>query len=126
MPLSLLADLVVLLHVAFVLFVVFGGLLALKWPRAAWLHLPAAAWGAAAEFGGWICPLTYLEGWLLGAGASASDQPDFLGRYLLPLLYPTGLTRSIQLWLGLGVMAINLAIYGYAWRTRTHPDSTTC
>ncbi len=112
---GLLADLVVFLHLAFILFVILGGLLVLKWPRAAWVHLPAAAWGAVVEFAGWICPLTYLEGWLRHTGNPAPDQPDFLGRYLLPLLYPSGLTRSVQLCLGFGVIAINLLFYWQAW-----------
>ncbi|MDP2795588.1 MAG: DUF2784 domain-containing protein [Sulfurisoma sp.] len=109
----LLADLIVLLHFAFVAFVVAGGLLALRWPRAAWLHLPAVAWGAAVEFKGWICPLTPLENRLRGMGGADSHGGDFIARHLLPLLYPAGLTPDIQILLGIGVLATNTAIY--AW-----------
>jgi hypothetical protein len=110
----LLADLVVLLHLAFVAFVVAGGLLALRWPRLAWLHLPASAWGAAVEFFGWTCPLTPLEDALRGGG----DRGDFVARYLLPVLYPAGLTADIQVPLGIGVVAINAAIYAWVLHRR--------
>jgi hypothetical protein len=115
----LLADLIVVLHLAFVLFVLFGGLLAWWKPRIAWLHLPAAAWGAAVEFGGWICPLTPLEQWLrTKAGASAYDS-DFIEEYVLPLLYPPALTSDIQFVLGMIVVAVNGTIYGWLlWNTR--------
>lgn len=109
------ADLVLLLHLAFVLFVVAGGLLVLKWPRIAWLHLPAALWGAVVEFTGWICPLTPLENILRTmAGESASDS-DFIGRALLPLLYPAGLTRNAQLVLGTTVVLVNAAVYWWVF-----------
>ena len=111
----LLADLTVLLHLAFVAFVVGGGLLALRWPRVSWLHLPAAAWGAAVEFFGWICPLTPLEDALRGG----SDGGDFVTRYLVPVLYPAGLTADVQFVLGIGVVAVNAVIYGWVlWRRR--------
>jgi hypothetical protein len=113
MPYRLLAEVVVILHFAFVLFVLFGGLLAWWKPGLAWLHLPAAAWGAAIEFGGWICPLTPLEGWLrLKAGASAYDS-DFIGHYILPVLYPAMLTPGLQLVLGAIVVVVNVTIYGW-------------
>ncbi|MCC2640500.1 MAG: uncharacterized protein K0S45_913 [Nitrospira sp.] len=112
----LLAELVLLVHLAFVIFVVGGGLLVLKWPRIAWVHLPAATWGALVEFTGWICPLTPLENVLRTmAGASAYDS-DFMAHYILPLLYPAALTRDIQLILGLIVLGVNIAIYGWLWR----------
>lgn len=114
---SLLADFVVLLHLGFVLFVVLGGLLVLKWPRVAWVHLPAAAWGATVEFGGWICPLTYLEFWLFEEGGQLGDRPDFLSRFLLPILYPPELTRMVQITLGLFVIVINLIIYWHVWKS---------
>ncbi len=110
------ADVVVLLHVAFVLFVVAGGLLVLKWPRLVWLHLPAAAWGAFVEFTGWICPLTPLENLLrTRAGGDAYDS-DFIARYILPLLYPAELTRGTQLMLGMIVVGVNVLAYGWVWR----------
>jgi len=113
---SLLADLVVLLHVAFVLFVVLGGLLVLRWPRVAWLHLPAAAWGVFIEFAGWICPLTPLENALRARAGEAVYAGDFVGRYLLPLLYPAELTRPTQLALGLFALVINVVVYTLALR----------
>ncbi len=116
MLLLLLADLVVILHLSFVLFVVFGGLLVLRWPRLAWVHLPAAAWGAAVEFAGWICPLTPLEQWLRVEGGGHGYGSDFIERYVLPVLYPAGLTHNVQLVLGIVVVVINAAVYGWVWR----------
>lgn len=98
----ILADLVMIPHLAFVIFVVCGGLLVLKWRWIAWLHLPAAVWGAVVEFTGWICPLTPLENWLREQGGEASYRSDFIAQYLLPVLYPEDLTRDLQLLLGTG------------------------
>ncbi|GAA4402882.1 DUF2784 family protein [Quisquiliibacterium transsilvanicum] len=109
---ALLADLVLGLHAAFVVFVVAGGLLVLRRPRLAWLHLPAAAWGVAIEFGGWICPLTPLENRLRAAAGEAGYAGDFLGHWLQLLLYPPGLTRGMQIALGAGVLLVNAAVYG--------------
>jgi hypothetical protein len=110
------SDLVVIVHLAFVVFVLFGGLLALRWRRVVWLHLPAVAWGAAVEFGGWICPLTPLEIWLRMQGGESGYSSDFIEHYVLPLLYPADLTREVQVALGAVVLAVNLAIYGCVWR----------
>lgn len=107
-----LADFVVVIHVAFVAFVVFGGLLVLRHPRLAWLHLPAAAWGVMIEFAGWVCPLTPLENAFRMRGGEAGYSGGFIEHYLLPVLYPVGLTRGIQLVLGGIVLALNLAVYG--------------
>ena len=115
---GLLADLVMLIHLAFVLFVVGGGLLFLKWPRIAWLHLPAAVWGALIEFMGWTCPLTPLENQFLTQSAEAGYEGDFIAHYLLPALYPTGLTPTVQLVLGLSVVVLNVAIYGWGLAKR--------
>jgi hypothetical protein len=108
---SLLADLVLLLHAAFVAFVVLGGLAVLRRPWIAWLHLPAAAWGAAIEFGGWICPLTPLENRLRAAAGEAGYAGDFVGHWLQQLIYPPGLTRGWQVALGAGVLVVNAAVY---------------
>lgn len=116
MPARIAADVVVVLHAAFVLFVVFGGLLALRWPAAAWLHLPAAAWGALIEFTGWICPLTPLENALRLRAGDETYAGDFVARYLLAALYPEGLSRDIQLALGAGVVILNAAIYAFVLR----------
>ncbi len=113
---ALLADLVVAAHFLFVLFVVLGGLLVLRWPRVAYLHIPAAIWGAAIEFLGWICPLTPLEHWLRRRSGAAGYSGGFIEHYILPLLYPSALTREIQLILGFLVIAVNLGIYGYVAR----------
>ena len=107
-----LADFVVVVHIAFVAFVVLGGLLVLRQPRLAWLHLPAAAWGVMIEFAGWTCPLTPLENAFRERGGDAGYSGGFIEHYLLPVLYPAGLTRGIQFALGAAVLAINLAVYG--------------
>jgi hypothetical protein len=114
----LLADLVVVLHFAFVLFVVFGGLFALRWPRAAWIHLPAAIWGAGIEFVQGICPLTPLENHFRRQGGEAGYSGGFVERYVMAVLYPDGLTREVQLILGGLVILVNVAVYAAAWRRR--------
>jgi hypothetical protein len=115
---SLLADLVLLVHLTFVVFVLCGGLLVLKWRRIAWLHLPAVVWGTFVEFSGWICPLTPLENWLREQGGKTAYQSDFIAQYLLPVLYPAGLTRDVQLLLGTVVVVFNTAVYWWLWRRR--------
>ena len=112
------ADLVVFLHAAFVLFVLLGGVAVLRWQRLAWFHLPAALWGALIELGGWICPLTYLENHLRRMGGEAGYGVTFIERYLEPLLYPLGLTRHTQLVFGLSALLLNLAIYARLWIRR--------
>jgi uncharacterized protein DUF2784 len=108
-----LADAIVVIHLGFVLFVVLGGLLVLRWPRAAWLHIPSAAWGITVEFAGWICPLTPIENVLRERAGSTAYQGDFIERYVLPLLYPVRLTRGTQ-WLLAGIaLAVNVFVY---WR----------
>lgn len=112
----LLADLVLLLHAAFVAFVMFGGLLVVRWPRAAWLHLPLVAWGAGIEFLGGICPLTPLENHWRHLAGEQGYAGGFVEHYVVAALYPDGLTRNVQLVLGLLVLAVNAAIYGWVWR----------
>ena len=113
---SLLADLLVVVHVGFVAFVVLGGLLVLRWPRIAWLHIPAAVWGAWIEVTGGICPLTPLENRLRVEAGEAGYQTSFVEHYLLPVLYPEGLTREVQWALAAVVIAVNGAIYTLVWR----------
>jgi hypothetical protein len=108
----LLADAVVLGHLAFVLFVVLGGPLVYRWRWVAWLHVPAVAWGALIEFTGWICPLTPWEQTLRRLGGEAGYAGGFIQHYLLPVLYPDGLTSGVQLALGVMVLAVNVAVYG--------------
>ena len=114
----LFADLVVVIHFVFVLFSVFGALLLIWWRKMIWLHLPAAAWASWIEFSGRICPLTPLENWLRLKGGEYAYSGDFVGHYLLPLLYPQNLTRETQITLGAIVAGINIAIYGYVFFLR--------
>ena len=106
------ADLLVLLHLAFIIFVVAGGLSVLRWPWMAWLHLPAAVWGALIEFRGWVCPLTPWENSLRRLAGEEGYSEGFIEYYILQLVYPPGLTRDIQVGLGTAVVLINLLIYG--------------
>ena len=113
---ALLADLTLLLHGLFILFVVLGGFLVF-WRRCvAWLHLPCAAWGALIEFKGWVCPLTYLENDLRIAAGKDGYAAGFIDHYLVPLVYPSGLTSETQILLGLAVIVINIFIYAFALR----------
>ena len=107
-----LADLVLVVHLAFVLFVVLGGLLVLRWPRVALLHVPAAIWGVLIEYTGWICPLTPLENSLRRSGGEAGYSGGFIQHYIQPLLYPAGLTRGTQIVLGSIALLVNLTAYG--------------
>ena len=107
----MLADLVVVAHSLFVLFVVFGGLLVLRWPKLAYVHLPVAAYGVLIEFVGWVCPLTPLEKRLRESAGQQGYEGGFVEHYILPVLYPSGLTRGVQLVLGALVIIINLTIY---------------
>jgi hypothetical protein len=116
MPYALLADLILVLHAVFILFVVLGATL-LFWRRGlAWFHAPCALWGALIEFQGWICPLTYLENDLRVAANSSGYAGGFIDHYLMPLVYPAGLTADTQFLLGLAVLLINASIYTLVWR----------
>lgn len=115
---NLLADLVLLLHLAFIVFVVLGGLLVARWPRLVWLHLPAVVWGALIEYIGWVCPLTPLENRLRRAGGAEGYEEGFIEHYLAPVIYPPGLTPEVGAILGSLVILINAAIYGWLWRRR--------
>lgn len=101
-----------MLHLGFVLFVVLGGLLVLRWPRLAWLHIPAAVWGVLIEYTGWICPLTPLENSFRLRGGEAGYSGGFIQHYIQPVLYPAGLTRSTQIALGSFALLVNLTAYG--------------
>jgi len=118
-----LADSVLVLHLAFVLFVAVGGLLVLRFPKLAWLHLPAAAWGALIMFAGFVCPLTPLENRLRRLGGEAGYDGGFVEEYVLAILYPSGLTRADQVALGALVLVVNGAVYGWLWwKRRSEPD----
>lgn len=114
----LVADLLLLLHAGFVVFVVLGGLLVLRWPRVAFIHLPCAAWGAGIEFLGGVCPLTPLENHYRRLAGADGYAGGFVEHYVFALLYPDGLTRGVQYALGVLVLLVNLAIYAWAWRRR--------
>jgi len=118
------ADLIVIAHLSFVLFVLLGGLLLLNWPRLVWLHLPAVAWGALVEFSGWICPLTPLENWLRTQAGEATYTGDFIVQYLSAILYPEALTHELQVVFGTAVVVVNLMVYGWVWRARRRQPRT--
>ena len=112
------ADAVLLLHLGFILFVLLGGLLALRWRWAPMLHLPAAAWGVYVELSGGLCPLTPLENRLRSAAGEAGYTGGFIEHYLLALIYPAGLTHEIQYVLAAIVVGVNGLAYAWVWRRR--------
>ena len=114
------AEVVVVLHLGFIAFVAAGGLFALRWPRVAWIHLPAVAWGALVQFADWVCPLTYLEDALRG---DDSRQGGFVARYLMPIVYPDLaqegiLTPSVRIALGCAAIGVNVVVYAWVWHWR--------
>ena len=111
-----LADITVIIHFAFVLFVLFGALLLLKWPRLIWAHLPCLIWGLIVEFTGWLCPLTPLENHFRAAAGLELYSGDFVMQYIMPVLYPQNLTRDLQIIFGLIVLVLNTVIYAYLVR----------
>ena len=115
---GLLASLVVLLHVGFVTFIVVGGLLVWRSPRVAWVHLPGVAWGVGIEWSGAICPLTPLEIWLRHRAGQAGYRGDFIDHYVMPLLYPAGLTLEMQFGFGIAILLLNLLVYGWLLHRR--------
>jgi len=120
MSYRILADLVVVIHFGFILFVIFGGLLAIRRRWILFLHLPAATWGALIEFRGWFCPLTTLEWTLRQAGGSAVYDRSFIEHYLVPIIYPDRLTPELQAALGMAVLLINGAVYSWLLRQWRH------
>jgi hypothetical protein len=114
-----LADAVVLLHFVFLLFVVLGGLLVLRWWKVAWLHLPAVAWGAFVEMYLRYCPLTPLENRLREQGGLGTYDTGFIDHYIVPLIYPPGLTPSLQFALGVLLIVFYAIVYAIAWRRRS-------
>ena len=114
----LLADLVVVAHFSFILFTLLGGLFVFRWRWCPWIHLPAAIWGGFVEVTGRVCPLTVVENWLRRSGGGSGYEGDFIERYLVPIVYPPGLTRETQLFLAAILVIVNGAIYVTAWRLR--------
>jgi len=117
----LLADLTVLLHGAFILFVAVGGLLAWRWRWVAWMHVPCAAWGALVELAGWVCPLTPLENAFRARAGATGYRGGFIEHYVVPTIYPAGLTREQQVVLGAAVLAINAVAYRLLIRRGASP-----
>ena len=105
------ADAVVVFHLLFILFVFLGGLTLFRWPRMIWVHVPAALWGGAVELFAAPCPLTPLENHLRFAGNAGTYSGGFIDHYIMPIVYPPGLTREIQVGLGVLVVAINFTLY---------------
>ncbi len=112
------AYLVFFLHLAFIVFVPLGGLLVLRRRKWAWLHVPVFLWGAGISFGGWICPLTPLENLLREKGGELGYSGGFIDHYLVPIIYPAGLTRTHQYLMGAGVLLLNLAVYTIAFHQK--------
>ncbi|MFU8842962.1 MAG: DUF2784 domain-containing protein [Bacteroidales bacterium] len=110
---QLLADLTLVLHLIFILFVMMGALFVLKWRWFALIHAPAAIWGALIEFMGWICPLTPLENSFRHKAGQSGYEEGFIDHYLIPIIYPQGLTSNLQFILGAGVIVLNIAIYWF-------------
>lgn len=115
---SFLADSIVIIHFLFVGFVIFGGILLIWSKKFIILHLPAAIWGALIEFTGWICPLTPLENELRYKAGQGMYEGGFVENYILPVLYPSGLTRNLQIVLGILVLVINICIYWFALKRK--------
>ncbi len=112
----LLANLVVLIHLTFILFAVLGGILVFWRRRWAWVHIPALLWAVLIAFVGWVCPLTPLENWFRDRGGASAYSSGFIDHYIVPILYPTVLTRRLQIVLGLLLLGINLGVYGWVIR----------
>ena len=105
------ATAIALLHLAFILFVLFGGLLVLKWPKLGWVHLPAAVWGVLIEFFGFWCPLTRWENYFLREAGRAGYSGGFVAHYIMPVIYPPGLTRGMEIAIGVIVLIVNVSVY---------------
>jgi len=125
------ADIVVITHLSFILFVVVGGLLVFKWPWMAWLHIPAALWGISVELLGLICPLTPLELELRAWAGESGYTGDFVAEYILPVIYPIGLTRGIQFFLAFTALTVNILIYALlvrriSFKAARGPQSRDC
>lgn len=112
------ADAVLVVHLVFIAFVLVGGVAVLRWPRLAWIHVPAATWGVLIEFAGWICPLTPLENEFRELGGQAGYSGGFVDHYITSIIYPDGLTRTMQFAIGALVLIINTYVYVTLWRRR--------
>lgn len=111
-----LANVIIVIHFFFILFVLFGGFLVLKWPGFIWLHLPAIIWGFLVELNGWLCPLTPWENHFRELAGKLVYEGDFVGQYLIPVIYPAELTREMQYLFAGVVVLINTLVYFFIWR----------
>jgi len=112
----LFADIIVLLHFGFIVFAIFGGLLVLKWHWIVWLHIPAVVWGSLIVLFGWICPLTPLENMLRRINEGEIYTGGFIEHYIIPIIYPPGLTREIQIAMGIFLVLLNVIVYTFVYR----------
>jgi len=121
---GLVADIIVLAHLGFILFVALGGILVVKWGKVAFLHLPCALWGMLIAWGGWICPLTPLEMHFRQLAGQAGYTGGFVDHYVMPIVYPEGLTRGMQIAFGVTILTVNLLVYARVLvkRTRRRKD----
>ena len=113
---ELFANLTLIIHLTFILFVIFGGLLFFIFPKNIYIHLPALLWGIYIEITNSVCPLTYLENWFLYKGEITTYSNDFINNYFFPIIYPEGLTNEIQIYLGISLIVINILIYGLIYK----------
>ena len=113
------ADIIVLAHLGFIVFASLGGFLVVRWPKFAFLHLPCALWGVLIAFGGWICPLTHLEMHFRQLSGQVGYDGGFIDHYVMPLIYPAGLTRGMQIAFGVSIFSVNLIAYGRLLRNLT-------
>lgn len=111
MPYQIAADAIVVIHFIFILFVISGGFLAIRWRWLIWLHIPAASWGVLAISLRWVCPLTPLENSLRRAGGGDSYGSGFIEHYLVPIIYPSGFDDSVFMAMGVGVVILNVIAY---------------
>ncbi len=116
---GLAADIIVIVHLGFIVFVTLGGILVIKWHKIAFLHLPCALWGVLIAFGGWICPLTPLEMHFRQLAGIAGYDGGFIDHYVMPIVYPAGLTRGMQIAFGVTILAVNLFVYARVLVNRT-------
>jgi hypothetical protein len=114
---KLAADALALLHLSFILFVLFGGLLLLKWPKLAWVHIPATVWGVLIELAGWYCPLTKWENEMLRRAGETGYSGGFVAHYIFRAIYPAGLTRGLEIAIGVFVLVVNLSVYMRVFRS---------
>ena len=110
---ELAANLTLIIHFAFILFVIFGALLFFITTKIIFIHIPAFIWGSYIELTHSICPLTYLENWFLHKANLTTYSEGFIQNYLMPIVYPASLTKDLQIYLGIALILINIVIYAF-------------